>query len=571
MPTPLQVIESFPRLEEVLRKGQDKNAAFLILLISHFEVTVSSNGGRNLQLNLSSDLPVLQTTKQKQLFQQACAHDKVATEFVATLKEPGQHRYVGPLPFRWASGGYLPIFVIDGIRYSMLFLRDLEPVVGWNVANGASASPVELWHVEMMVEREPKEEILVINRAGPVEFCYRLESPGGSIQTIDHHKKVLKKLGRNIPIEMKPLIGRIAPHAPDQIEVTTAPWAKKHVPHVTPNGFVIFNPENGENGIEFIQVVEWNIPETIFNLAFLDAELHERSDVTEGKLREMPIQQAVGLFAFDELIHEFQRDEPRPRPRFVFDKGNLLSGEVLDIWLKQRPHSSQWCPVAQKVLRRYIGNAFGICNSMVRLNQDTWAIAFEGKAITVKHRVGLIYLAHLLGHRGQSIPSAKLSSLAHPGGADSPPEKDSETGWAKAQDLLVKEPSLAKPLLDHLGLRQIRQRQKELQNRVKEHEERMLDEESNPDSKAKEQLQTELNTSAQELAELSRYLRQALRNHTPDDPLEERLRSAVTKAVRHSLRLISQHHPSLGRHLTGSIHTGRECIYSPQHQTTWSC
>ena len=159
------------------------------------------------------------------------------------------------------------------MRYCILFLRDLAPVVGWNVANGASASPVELWHVELMVEREPKEEILVINRAGPKDFCYRLESPGGSIQTVDHHNKVLKMLGKNIPIEMYPLVGKVVADAPDQIEVS-APWASKHCPHVTTKGFVILNPENGENGIEFIQIVEWEIREKLVNLLFLNHRLH---------------------------------------------------------------------------------------------------------------------------------------------------------------------------------------------------------------------------------------------------------------------------------------------------------
>ena len=573
MPTPVQVVKSFPALADVLRQKRAKDAAFLILLITNFDVIVSSKGGRTLKINLSVDLPVLRTTKEKQLFQQACAHDKVATEFVAGLEETGLHRYAGPFPFRWASGGYLPIFVIDGVRYCMLFLRDLAPVVGWNLATGASESPVELWHVELMVEREPKEEILVINRAGQKEFCYRLESPGGSVQTVDHHKKVLKLLGKNIPIEMQPLVGKVVADAPDKIEVS-APWASKYCPHVTTNGFVILNPENGENGIEFIQIVEWEIRERLVNLVFLDAELHEKSELDDGKTIGAPIQQAVGLFPFDELIHEFQKPEPQPMPKYVFDKGNLLSGDILKEWLRDRPHSKKWCPVVRRVLRRYIGHAFGVCNSLVQTSEDTWTITFEGKSINLKHRAGLTYLAHLLKHPGKLITCAELSSLTHPRESDSSLDGRSEAQLENEEHLSITETQLTQELLDPRAKREIRARLENLNNDLKNTDAELAKAKHFQHPALIEQL-----TNARDLLldEVARILGQRDEDSGPygksrkyPGSWEERMRGAVSKAISRSLVAIKEQDEHLWQHLNDSIHTGRECMYSPPPLTSWT-
>ena len=127
MAYPSVCVKNLPTLAQVMKKGASVGP-FLIMLICDFVVKVTRGGRRKLELKLSVDLPVLRTTQEKQDFQQACAHDSEATQFVDQLATNGAHHYHGPFPFRWASGGYLPIFVIEEVRYCMLFL-DRKSVV----------------------------------------------------------------------------------------------------------------------------------------------------------------------------------------------------------------------------------------------------------------------------------------------------------------------------------------------------------------------------------------------------------------------------------------------------------
>jgi hypothetical protein len=44
-------------------------------------------------------------------------------------------------PFRYASGGVLPILRIGRKEFFCFFYRDIDPV-GWNIANGGWGHPV---------------------------------------------------------------------------------------------------------------------------------------------------------------------------------------------------------------------------------------------------------------------------------------------------------------------------------------------------------------------------------------------------------------------------------------------
>ena len=51
----------------------------------------------------------------------------------------------------------------------------------------------------------------------------------------------------------------------------------------------------------------------------------------------------------------------------------------------------------------------------------------------------------------------------------------------------------------------------------------------------------------------------------------ERARSTVSKRIKRTIAKISQHHPSLGYHLSTTIRTGCECVYQadPEKPPTW--
>ncbi len=74
------------------------------------------------------------------------------------LLEPKRNR----LPFRYASGGTLPIVQRGHTEYYSFFYRDISPV-GWNIANGGCDSLHELLHPVETIERELREEVVVFN------------------------------------------------------------------------------------------------------------------------------------------------------------------------------------------------------------------------------------------------------------------------------------------------------------------------------------------------------------------------------------------------------------------------
>lgn len=64
-------------------------------------------------------------------------------------------------PFRWASGGILPIARWKGRKWYVLFFRGITPV-GWNIANGSSESKNEYKNLHSLVYREFCEELILL-------------------------------------------------------------------------------------------------------------------------------------------------------------------------------------------------------------------------------------------------------------------------------------------------------------------------------------------------------------------------------------------------------------------------
>ncbi|MDD1699389.1 MAG: hypothetical protein LUQ04_01200 [Methanoregula sp.] len=67
------------------------------------------------------------------------------------------------IPFRWASGGVIPIANYKNRKWFVLFFRDIPPV-GWNIANGASGSKEEYKDLHKLIYREFLEEVIILNR-----------------------------------------------------------------------------------------------------------------------------------------------------------------------------------------------------------------------------------------------------------------------------------------------------------------------------------------------------------------------------------------------------------------------
>jgi hypothetical protein len=74
--------------------------------------------------------------------------------------------------FRYASGGVLPVLLMGEKEYYCLFFRDVFPI-GWNIANGGCDSVTELLDPALTIERELREELIILALLGNRDYVYR--------------------------------------------------------------------------------------------------------------------------------------------------------------------------------------------------------------------------------------------------------------------------------------------------------------------------------------------------------------------------------------------------------------
>src|SRR5215470_11116324 len=75
-------------------------------------------------------------------------------------------------PFRYASGGTLPIVRMDGHDFYCLFYRDIFPI-GWNIANGGCCNRDELLKPLRTANRELCEELIMVQRATGIQYIFK--------------------------------------------------------------------------------------------------------------------------------------------------------------------------------------------------------------------------------------------------------------------------------------------------------------------------------------------------------------------------------------------------------------
>jgi hypothetical protein len=75
-------------------------------------------------------------------------------------------------PFRYASGGTLPIVRVCRKDYYCLFYRDIFPI-GWNIANGACCTRDELLDPKRTAERELREELIMVDPFKGVQYIFQ--------------------------------------------------------------------------------------------------------------------------------------------------------------------------------------------------------------------------------------------------------------------------------------------------------------------------------------------------------------------------------------------------------------
>ena len=154
---------------DLVRKLRYVENQFIQVLVDRFRLTRRGTGVE-LAIRFSDDSPTISTRRAKTRVQEMVSDfEKKAAEYQSELEAfflgnaPSYEYRDADFPFRFASGGTLPIIRSDNRDYYCLFYRDIHPI-GWNIANGGCASREELLDPMRTVYRELCEELIIVDR-----------------------------------------------------------------------------------------------------------------------------------------------------------------------------------------------------------------------------------------------------------------------------------------------------------------------------------------------------------------------------------------------------------------------
>jgi len=142
---------------------------FIEVLVTKFTLKRTRRGFRlsvafnNKNLAVWSDLGKREVQRKIPAFKTLSEkYQRELDDFLITGKEPFYLFNDSKFPFRFASGGTLPIIRRGHKEYYGFFYRDIEPI-GWNIANGGCDSLHELFNPIETIERELREELVAFN------------------------------------------------------------------------------------------------------------------------------------------------------------------------------------------------------------------------------------------------------------------------------------------------------------------------------------------------------------------------------------------------------------------------
>jgi hypothetical protein len=265
--------------------------------------------------------------------------------------------------FRYASGGTLPIIRVNKKEYYCFFYREIFPM-GWNIANGASDTRNELLHPTDTIDRELREELIMIDRDNKRRYSFKddlgkpLDHPQFSVARRfwkeRFHKLNLSEFDE-FPINLKWLEG------PDCL---TVQYAEDEA--ITTGGYFL-NINALDFGIEVDKVVKINLDQELpgkkSSITLLDGE------IIGGHLVDAP----VGLFEVDRLNQEIEEGKTEFFPDYFFHSARRHDGpkflnEVKNSFI---PYVSQFinkkeienwqrskkkydlCPITRRIIKRY--------------------------------------------------------------------------------------------------------------------------------------------------------------------------------------------------------------------------
>ncbi|MBI5819837.1 MAG: adenylate/guanylate cyclase domain-containing protein [Verrucomicrobia bacterium] len=330
---------------------------FLQVLLRKFAL-IRSDSGLQLQVDLEGPLEVITSNLDKQdFFNEVSGETQARNRLIADIAAfKHDHPHLQSFdckkwPLRYANGGTLPVVCMNGFEYVCLFYRDVYPV-GWNIANGASDSYVELYDPERIIHREFGEELIVADHAARTLFFYSrgVESigPGYQEETVVALDKQYPDFGFDrynlvcLPVTWM--------EGPDSVKVRIGKGQK-----VSSGFFLSVTPQ--DSAIEVDRAACINLHD---NCSLLDGEMGH------GKL----VGRLVGLFRMDHMVdqlsaHEFMPDvyfcDAQPGAPSDFKERVRKSVRAIQRFRRtdqkeqydKTKHKFDLCPITRALLSRY--------------------------------------------------------------------------------------------------------------------------------------------------------------------------------------------------------------------------
>lgn len=189
-------------------------------------------------------------------------------------------------------------------------------------------------------------------------------------------------------------------------------------------------------------------------------------------------------------------------------------------------------------------------SEVFRSEGDYWSVKFAGRTVRLRDLKGLWYLARLLAEPGREFHVVDL--VAAEQGTSGSPSRRREPGLGRPGD--------AGALLDAQAKDAYRRRLAEIDEDIEEAEAFGDDERVARATVDRDFL----------VRELARAVGLGGRDRRAGDDTE-RARVSVTRAIRHALGRIREHHLQLGAHLDHAVRTGTYCTYvpDPRMPVTW--
>lgn len=338
---------------------------FLEVLITKFLLSKSKKGYR-LDVGFDKQNPTVWSDRGKRTVQKTIPNFKKESEayqreldnFLLTGKGKVYPFSDREFPFRYASGGTLPIIRRGYKEYYCFFYRDIYPI-GWNIANGGCDSIHELLNPADTIERELREELIAFN-PNRKEWLL-LEAVKGEITDRLEMRAVRKLISNQFPhfnlsrfktanVPLKWLDG------PDELYVK---FAKSRTSKIK-GCFININAE--DFGIEVDRIAYITIdPQTIL----IDGESWD----------EMVVNSPVGLFEVDRFHHLMTSGSKEFLPDMFFYNAKYHKDGVAKIkqvvnryvrrmaeyrsfralkQYKREPWPFELCPVTRRIVQRYV-------------------------------------------------------------------------------------------------------------------------------------------------------------------------------------------------------------------------